>query len=171
MMQIISIYCTAFYGSNLWDLNSKDVVKIFSSWNVMVRNVFSLPRNAHRYLIETTSSSRHPKVMMCSRFLKFIDTVLSSQKRSVRYLALLVKNDRRTLVGRTISAIANDCKVDRNFLSYTTVRSLKYWSPPEYETWRCPLLTELLRVRDGATFVPGFKEDEIRILIDDVCSS
>ena len=84
---------------------------------------------------------------------------------------MLVKNDRRTLVGRTISAIANDCKVDRNFLSYTTVKSLKYWKPPEHETWRCPLLTEPIQMRDGAAFVPGFKEDEIRILIDDVCSS
>ena len=51
-MKLVNIYCTSFYGSNLWDLYSKDVDRIFKSWNVTVRNVLKLPFTTHRYLIE-----------------------------------------------------------------------------------------------------------------------
>ena len=60
LMQILCIHVTAFYGSSLWDLYSKEVIKIFSSWNVTVRNVFKLPRTTHRYFIEPVSGQTHP---------------------------------------------------------------------------------------------------------------
>ena len=112
MMKLLEVYATSFYGSSLWNLFSKEVTRIFSSWNVTVRNVFNLPWDTHRYLIETVSKSTHPKVMMCSRYMKFMESMgRTCKKRSVRYLAALVKDDRRTLTGRTISSIASDCDV------------------------------------------------------------
>ena len=65
-MKLVNIYCTSFYGSNLWDLYSKDVDKIFKSWNVTVRNVLKLPFTTHRYLIEPLSACMHPKTMLTS---------------------------------------------------------------------------------------------------------
>jgi hypothetical protein len=65
----------------------------------------------HRYLIEAVSDSTHPKTKMCSCFMKFMESMC--KKRSVRYLAASVLDDRRTLVGRTVSRIAVDCKAKR----------------------------------------------------------
>ena len=67
LMKILCIYVTAFYGSSLWDLYSKEVIKIFSSWNVTVRNIFKLLRTTHRYFIEPVSGHTHPKTMLCTR--------------------------------------------------------------------------------------------------------
>ena len=67
MVRILEIYVTNFYGSSLWDLYSPEVTRIFSSWNVTIRNVFNLPWTTHRYFVEAVSSTRHPKTMLCSR--------------------------------------------------------------------------------------------------------
>ena len=171
MMKIINIYSTSFYGSNLWNLYSKEVCKIFSSWNVMVRNIFNVPRNTHRYLIETISESRHPKAMLCSRFVKFMESLLTSKKRSVRFLANLVKDDRRTLTGKTLSRIAQDCNMERDRLSYQGTREMKYWNPPEEESWRCPLLFDLLKLRDGKTVEPIIEQPNLDLMIMNICNS
>ena len=42
MVKLLDIYVTSFYGSNLWNLYSSEVTKIYSSWNVTIRNVFNV---------------------------------------------------------------------------------------------------------------------------------
>ena len=40
---LLNLYASSFYGSNLWDLYSVDVERIYKSWNVTMRNGFNLP--------------------------------------------------------------------------------------------------------------------------------
>lgn len=172
MMKLLEVYATSFYGSSLWNLFSKEVTRIFSSWNVTVRNVFNLPWDTHRYLIETVSKSTHPKVMMCSRYMKFMESMGGTcKKRSVRYLAALVKDDRRTLTGRTISSIASDCDVVRSSLTPMKTKDMKYKTAPLEEQWRLPILRELLEIRSGQSELPGTDNDELKLMIDHICSS
>ena len=100
MVRILEIYVTTFYGSCLWDLYSPEVKKIYSSWNVTIRNVYNLPWTTHRYFIESVSSTRHPMTMLSSRLIKFWCSLRMCKKSSVRYLFNLVYNDRRTLTER-----------------------------------------------------------------------
>ena len=171
MMRLLNIYVCSFYGSCLWNLFSKEVLKIFSSWNVTVRNVFNLPRNTHRYLIESVSNMQHPKMMLCSRYIKFMDSLVKCNKRCVRNLALLVRNDRRTIVGKNISNIAYDCGVVRESLQYRDAKRSKYWSVPALERWRPSILLELLDVRSQKSVVRNFDYEEINLMINNVCSS
>ena len=78
-----------------------------------------------------------------------MESLLTSKKRSVRFLANLVKDDRRTLTGKTLSRIAQDCNMERDRLSIQGTREMKYWNTPEEESWRCPL-----KLRDGKTAEP-----------------
>ena len=171
MMKLLNTYVTSFYGSNLWDLYSAQVTRIFSSWNVTVRNVFNLPWDTHRYLIEAVPDSTHPKTMMCSRFMKFMESMAMCKKRSVRYLAASVLDDRRTVVGRTVSRIAVDCKVERRNLTSMIAKSMKYWTPPLEEQWKILMLKELLEVRAGAAVILDVEHDEVKMMIDHLCSS
>ena len=102
MVKLLNIYTTSFYGSNLWDLYSPTVDRIYKSWNVTIRNVFNLPWKTHRYWIEILSSSPHPKTFLLARYVKFANSLLSSKKPAVRYLSSLCYDDRRTLLGRTL---------------------------------------------------------------------
>ena len=133
MMKILGIYFTSFYGSCLWNLYSARVDRIFSSLNVTVRNAFSLPHDTHRYLIETLTDTCHPKVLLCTWYIKFVESLKTFKKSCARYLANLVRDDRRTFVGRTISSIARDCHLNRDILSYKDVKQSKHSNRTEVE--------------------------------------
>ena len=169
MVRILTIYVTSFYGSNLWDLYSTEVTKLFSSWNVTIRNVFGLPWTTHRFFIESLSGTSHPKTLLCTRIVKFWEMHRGGRKSSVRYLANLVYNDRRTLTGKTVTNIANDCNIERSKLNRVTVRNVRYFPPIPGDEWKVKLLKELLDIRDGRAVVPGVSYNEIKAMIDEIC--
>ena len=86
-IRIFNIYVTSFYGSGLWDIFSKEVDRIFKSWNVAIRIALDVPATTHRYLIEHLSGSLHPRTMLSSRYVKFVNSMLMSSKPEVAFLA------------------------------------------------------------------------------------
>ena len=111
-VNILNIYAASFYGSSLWDLFSSDCERIYAAWSVAIRICFQVDRTTHGYFIEELSESLHPKVMMCSRYAGFHQTLLKCDKFSVRYLARLHDQDMRTVFGRTLRQIASECEGD-----------------------------------------------------------
>ena len=105
-MKLFNIYATSYYGSSLYQLYSDQCNKLYSAYNICVRDAFSVPRRTHNYLIETISECVHPKIMIMSRFVTFIDTLLKSNKPSLLFLANLVKDDNGTVCGKNLSKIA-----------------------------------------------------------------
>ena len=80
------LYAIYFCGSNLWDLFCDNTTKTCTSWNIAIRILFNLPRQTHRYLIESISESIHIKTMLCSRFVSFCNSLCNSSKLSIRLL-------------------------------------------------------------------------------------
>ena len=37
-VKLLRVYATSFYGSNIWDLYSEEVERIYKSWNVTTRS-------------------------------------------------------------------------------------------------------------------------------------
>ena len=109
--------------------------------------------------------------MLCSRYVKFLEAMKSCSKGSVRYLESLVHDDRRTLTGKTLTRMANDCDVERGSLDAKTAKRMVFWKVPEEEQWRIPLLKELLDVRNGAGSIPGIEHEEVDMMINNICSS
>ena len=171
-VKLLNLYASSFYGSNLWDLYSHDVDRIYKSWNVTMRNVFNLPWTTHRYWIEAVSDCPHPKTFLSSRYVKFAMSLTSCRKSSVRFLSSLCQEDNRTLLGRTLGKIATECGVEPSGLSPTTVkRSLGYFPVPDDQQWRVPLLLELLDVRSKKSTIENLTSDQILSIIDSICTS
>ena len=101
-MKLMNIYTTSFYGSSLYRLYSSQCDKLYHAYNICVRNTFSVPRYTHKYLIETISQCMHPKVMICKRFVKFVESLNNCKKSSIWLLINLVKNDNRNVCGKKI---------------------------------------------------------------------
>ena len=78
-------------------------------------------------------------------------------------------SDRRTLVGKTVSRIASECKVERSRLTKQVVKNMEYFPPPPGDEWKIGFLQELIKVRDGSAEVPGISQDEVRAIIDEIC--
>ena len=45
VVKLYNIY--DFYGSQLWDFNCSNVLKLYNSWNVFIQILFDVPRNTY----------------------------------------------------------------------------------------------------------------------------
>ena len=113
MFKLVDTYATSCYGSSLWDLTSHDAEKLFTSWNVMVRNILNLDRRTHRILIEPLSGHVHLKTMLMSRLVTFHKGFINSPKFTVRFLARLAEKDLRTVLGKTLNYLLDECGCTR----------------------------------------------------------
>ena len=111
-LKIFQSYVTNLYGSNLWDLFGKECEKLYTSYNVAIRNILKVDRCTHRYLIEAMSEIPHLKSMLCSRFVTFHQSLRKSPKFPVRFLSKLVESDLRTVHGKNLAGIASKCDLN-----------------------------------------------------------
>ena len=126
-MNLISIYLSSFYGSNLWDLYGDYVDRLYKTWNVMVRMFFNIPRQTHRNLIEPISGTSHLKIKLVKRFLKFYQSVEKCDKPHLKYLLKLQKNDVRSVFGRNVRNICVEAGVDSiSQVNLVNIRSVSY---------------------------------------------
>ena len=80
LCKINSIYNSSFPGSMLWDFSSRNFNMMVNSWSISVRHMWRLPCNTHRYFIEPLGGC-HAKTMIYCRFVKFIQSILKSDKK------------------------------------------------------------------------------------------
>ena len=152
IIKLLNTYTLSFYGSPLWDLLSADSDRIYRSWNVTVRNVFSVDRETHRYLIEPLSECLHPKTILLSRTIGFYQAQLKSPNFCVRYLMRIAEQDQRTVIGQTLSYVMRECNLsgsEYSILSPQLVKDNHSYRPiPESEVWRPSLIKDLIETRD-----------------------
>jgi hypothetical protein len=173
LVKLVNVYTTSFYGSPLWDILSPDCERIYRSWNVTMRNIFNIERATHRYLIEPLSGCLHPKIMLASRFTSFYKSLVNCPKFCVRYLARLAETDMRTVMGRTLHHLMQQCTVNQleNLNPGLVKKSMKYSAIPEAEDWRVPLALELKDIRDGKCTLSEFSNSEVEELLAYACIS
>ena len=172
-MKLLNSFATGLYGSNLWDLFSKDCDRLYTSYNVAIRNILHLDRCTHRYLIEPLSENLHVKTILASRFVTFHQSLRSSSKFPVRFLANLYEQDLRTVHGKNLMEIAQICGQPVGQLSSQLVKAkLRYRTIPNDEIWRLSLSRELKNICDNNDLLPpGFTNDEVEEMLKYVCSS
>ena len=112
LLKVLCSFATNLYGSNLWDLFGPDCERVYTSYNVAIRNALKIDRRTHRNLIEPLSDIPHLKTLFASRFLRFHNSLRSSSKFPVRFLARLHENDLRTVHGRNIDEILRQCNIE-----------------------------------------------------------
>ena len=166
-IKILNIYAVSFPGSCLWDMFSADCDRLYKAWNVAVRMAWNVPNTTHRYLIESLSQSLHPKVMLASRYVNFVNSLNSSPKYVVRVLAASCSSDLRTVIGRTLHQLEVECNCERPGLNSMMIkRILKYFPVPGEEEWRLTILRELVDMQ-----IPGFSLEEVQEIRDFICTS
>ena len=141
----------------------------------MVRQIFHLDRCAHRYFIEYVSSHLHLKVMLASRYVSFHKALVNSNKLSVRFLSRLNERDNRTVLGKTLQRIMDECDLPNQQLallsSSLVKRKMKYFMVPNNELWRLPVLKELLEVRRNHLHIRHFEPMEVESMITNLCTT
>ena len=176
MIKLMITYTTSLYGSNTWDQCSPDCQRLYTSYNLVIRQIHKIEWCSHRYLIEPLSKCLHLKTMIASRYVSFYRILITSKKTPVRFLARIAEQDQRTVLGRTMSRLLLECNLEPENLTKLTAglvkTKLKYMIVPQNEEWRVALCQELLKIRDDDhTELRGFSPEECEELLQHICVS
>ena len=176
LIKILHTFAANLYGSNLWNLFGKDCERLFTSYNVAIRNILKVDRCTHRYLIEPISEALHLKTLLAGRLISFHKSLIATSKFPVRFLAKLFESDLRTTHGKNIDEIRQQCGIDcesvEDIRTKVVKKQLIYKPPPAEEFWRLDLCKELIDIRDSDDIiVPGFTDDEVTQMLSIVCAA
>ena len=162
---INNIFNTHFTGSSIWNLFNSASQKLEKSWNVSVRTMLSLPRETHKYLIEPLSETKHIKISLMKRYLRFCNMLSESKKNALKNLYYDIKQDCRSTTGYNLRKIMlmND-EWNGDFAQI-------YYPLPDLESWRVPLIQELLDIKFGKANVSNFANDELDAISRFACCS
>ena len=174
-LKLMHTSAMTLYGSNLWNLFSKDCERLYTSYNVAIRNILNLDRCSHRFLLEPLSNALHLKTVLLSKFVGFHKALITSKKFPVCFLARLLENDLRSVHGKNLSEIARMCHMghspDIEKLKPAMVKDkVRYRVIPDDETWRIDMCKELMNLRRNDDIqVVGFTTDELEELLTFLC--
>ena len=166
LVKINNIYNSHFYGSPMWDLQSKEVDMVLKTWNVSQRVMHGIDRKTHKYLIEPISETKHIVFHFHKRFINFVKKIQSSKKLALRCLFGSLKNDCQSTVGRNIRFLQNKYHLGEisDFDSRTANKN-EYEPIPKDEEWRVHVIKELIDVRQGMITVPGLSYNELKEIL------
>ena len=156
-MNLIKVYMSHFYGSNLWNLF--DIDNIYIAWNKVIRIVFNLPYRTHRYLLEPYSGFTHLFSLLTNRFLKFYETLFYSDKNVIRNLRIIQENDCRSTFGINIRNICMRNNTENIFDCQKF--GVKYFPIDNNDLWRVNFLKDLCESNNSF-----LSEDELNDIIE-----
>ena len=76
LCRLFKSYCCSFYGSFLWQYNSKDFEKMCITWNKAVRKMYSLPYHTHRWILGPLTNQRHIKYQLFARVITLLYSII-----------------------------------------------------------------------------------------------
>ena len=109
--------------------------------------LLGLPRQAHRYFTEPLSGGRHIKFLLFERFLKFVKSIESSEKRVLRKTIHTLKRECRSTTGRNmrnLMRLTGKTSVDDLVIGCT--RGLVYNEIPDGEEWKVSFAKDLINM-------------------------
>ena len=167
-MFLINVYLLSLYGSSLWDLSAVVTDKVNKTWNSLIRQVFNLPFQTHRYMLNSISDVKHLKVRLMNRFKNFYMQLKNSNRAEVLHLLRLQERDQRSVFGRNCSLVCN--LAHSQSVPDADINSISVNPVPVGEEWKCEFLKELLSVRRGDGTVAQFTQQELDEMIHFICT-
>ena len=130
--------------------------------------------------MEELSGGHLAKKLIYKRYIKFITSLVDSDRPMLRALFQLVRHDVQSVTGSNLHKILLDTGVNvvpgvrtSSNISWYNV----YGGIPNGKEWIIPMLTDLIEVRDNRWEVnfdsetDGLTKDDIDVMINDICSS
>ncbi len=161
-------YCTAAYGSNLWDLSGAETKMFVNAWRTGHKLAWRAPRSTHTYLVEEVLAPgvANLHASLIHRFTFFFRGLLVSPSKEVAVVALLAARDIRSNLGSNLEFVRNTAGLDpwtagRAPLRAALERALRR-EVPDTDSWRAPCLQKLLALCLEAQFSAD-EEEVIRL--------
>ena len=152
LINLISIYSTALYGSTLWIIDGEEHLKLNRSWNTAVKIVWDLPHPNHTRFLESLSPVPHLESILAGRYMGFVSSLSESVKPFINLLFNSYCCDLTTRTGQNIKYFLQKYSVE-NFTNLRTeqniIKKARVYPVSETEEWKLNLIEELSLVSRG----------------------
>ena len=166
-------YCTALYGSNLWDLSSPEAKMVLAAWRTGHKVAWNVHRGCRSYLVQQVLAPHVTslRVQTICKFRGFFRSLLDSPSQEVRVVARLAARDLRSSVGANLDLIQRQTGLDPWAAGPGQLRAALLAADsvavPEVDKWRVPYLWRLLAERLQAYYAADTTtEDRLTVLIN-----
>ena len=96
-------YCTSYYGSPLWSLDSKKLMDIGVAWRKALKVIWRLPNMTHRNILACISDSLPLELQIEKRFINFFTNVVNHDTDIVKTAARLSMHNPWSVCGRNVT--------------------------------------------------------------------
>ena len=149
----MQVYCTSYYGSMLWNLQSEAAQRLYNAWTTAIKLAWDCPRATRTYLVQQVLAcdSSSAKTEILARYCKFFRSLRDSQSFEVASLANLISRDVRSSTGANLRAIRDlsgkDPWVDSPTAIKAALADAELVQIHDIDKWRVRYLGVLLEQR------------------------
>ena len=165
LTELFNKYCTSFYGSQAWDLRSKDIAGFYTAWNKAVQRCLGLPYNAHRFLLPQLLNVPSLETQLAKRFCKLCKTMYHNKNSSVSFIFNFCAANATSFITRNLFYICNTFKIKVNDILNGNVNLIVNYDN-EVQTRQAEFVRELLEMRDKILNIDDFNYGDIQDMID-----
>ena len=172
LCRLFKSYCCSFYGSFLWQYNSKGFEKICITWNKAVRKMYSLPYDTHRWILGPLTNQRNIRYQLFARDIKLLHSIKYEISNSIvsEYLSCAL-SDSNTVIGYKLAFYRENFNI--SILEHDLKYCLEHVKPEALSIERQSLITclqELSLAKCRQLIVNGFNNRDLDDMINFVCS-
>jgi hypothetical protein len=161
-------YCTAAYGSNIWEQDGNDFNMMVNAWRTGHKLAWDVPRACRTFLVQEVLAPHVAsfRASLLHRGVGFFRGLLASPSREVTVAALLAARDLRSTLGSNLAEVRQVTGLDPWVAGRGELRAALEAADrvevPQLDGWRVPYLQKLLAARLQAHY-DGDKEEEKRL--------
>ena len=96
-------YCSSMYGSQLWDMTSPIMEKIYTQWRKAHRLVLGLPNMTHCDLLPLIAENMPLQCILECKYIAFYKSIAKSDNKIVSFTAKYKLHDHTSTLGRNIT--------------------------------------------------------------------
>ena len=162
----VAKYCSAAYGSNLWDLGSREALMLTNAWRTGHKLAWDVPRACRTFLVQAVLAPHVTslRASLLHRAVGFFHGLLASPSREVVVVALLAARDLRSNLGANLALVQEETGLNPWLAGRSELRmaleAANQAPVPQQDSWRVPLLEKLLAARLQAHYDANEEEEQ-----------
>ena len=173
VFKLLSIYSTALYGSNLWQIDTDDYQKLIKSWNIAVKIIWDLPHPTHTGFLESLSPVPHLEAVLTGRYIGFIQNLWKSKKTLLSLIFSSCFQDLRSLTGQNLRFLLQkhgklslaDLIADR-----VVIKKSRVYPLPDEEVWKTKIIEDICLLKKDELEV-AFDLENLEDILQHICTS
>ena len=79
-------YCSAMYGSQLWDMDSEKADAMLTQWRKAHRMILGVPQHSHKAILPLIANNMPIECILDCKYISFYKSISSSENKMVNYM-------------------------------------------------------------------------------------